>query len=72
VGLKKGVMDAEGETIAKSLNLLGYPVSNVSTAKIYEVEVEAESKEKAIELVNEACLKLLVNPVINNFQLRVK
>jgi len=47
IELKKGVLDAEGETVAKSLKLLGFPVNNVKTIKAYEITLEADSAEEA-------------------------
>ncbi len=71
VELKEGVLDAEGETVEKSLRLLGFDVKDVETVKVYRVVAEAESEEKAVESMGEACEKLLANPVIQDYQVRV-
>ncbi len=72
IELKKGVIDAEGETVKKSLNLLGYRVEDVSTVRVYVIELEAESGEEAVGEINEACKRLLANPVIQNYRVTVK
>ncbi|MBN2015090.1 MAG: phosphoribosylformylglycinamidine synthase subunit PurS [Candidatus Altiarchaeota archaeon] len=72
IELKQGVIDAEGETIQKSLKLLGYPIEKVSSVKVYIIEVKAISKEDAEKKINEACRRLLANPVIQNYSLSVK
>ena len=41
IELKKGVMDAEGETIEKSLDLLGYDMKRVESIKAYNITVDA-------------------------------
>ncbi|RLI95770.1 MAG: phosphoribosylformylglycinamidine synthase PurS protein [Candidatus Altiarchaeales archaeon] len=72
IELKKGVIDAEGETVKKSLRLLGYNVDGVNTIKVYSIKINAESKEKAINEIDEACKRLLANPVIQNYKISVK
>jgi len=68
--LKKGMLDAEGETIAKSLKLLGFNVLNCETVKDYVLTIEAESKQEAVEQAKGACEKLLANPVIQDYEIK--
>ena len=73
VELKKGILDAEASTVQNSLKLLGFKnISNVQTAKVFVIEVNAATKEKAHEEVEEACKRLLANPVINNYSINIK
>ena len=71
VGLKEGVLDAEGETVQKSLGLLGFNVKRVDAVKVYRITVEAESRKKAVEVVEDACERLLANPVIQDYDIKV-
>jgi len=71
VELKRGALDAEGETIAKSLKLLGFPVSKVDSIKLYRVVVEAKSREEAVKRMNDAASRLLANPVIQEYSISV-
>ncbi|MCX6694817.1 MAG: phosphoribosylformylglycinamidine synthase subunit PurS [Candidatus Altiarchaeota archaeon] len=71
VALKKGALDAEGETIAKSLKLLGFPVKKVDSLKFYKVVVEAKDKQDAVGKMTEAASKLLANPVIQDYEITV-
>jgi phosphoribosylformylglycinamidine synthase PurS subunit len=71
VSLKRGALDAEGETVEKSLRLLGYPVRKVDTIKVYRLAVEAASNKEARDLVEGASKRLLANPVIQDFQITV-
>ena len=57
VELKHGVLDAEGETVQKSLGLLGFDVERVETVKVYKVTVKAESEDEAVKTIDEACQK---------------
>ena len=72
VVLKKGILDAEAETVRKSLNLLGIGVSGVETAKVYTLLIESEEEKMAKRVAEEACSKLLANPVINDFEIEVR
>jgi len=71
VELKKGALDAEGETVAKSLGLLGYNVKKVDTIKVYQIIIEANSEQEAIDTLSEASKRLLANPVIQEFKIKV-
>ncbi len=71
VELKKGALDAEGETVAKSLGLLGYNVKKVDAIKVYKVTVDAKTKEDAVKVMGEASKRLLANPVIQDFSIKV-
>jgi len=72
IQLKKGVMDAEGETVQKSLRLLGFPVTNVNSVKAYVIEIDAESEDDARDKAEEMCKRLLANPVIQNYSVKIE
>jgi phosphoribosylformylglycinamidine synthase len=70
VGLKKGVSDPEGSNTHKSLELLGFgEVTAVKSLKVYRMQVDAPSREKAEERVEEMCRKILTNPVIHTHEI---
>ncbi|HOJ94437.1 MAG TPA: phosphoribosylformylglycinamidine synthase subunit PurS, partial [Fervidobacterium nodosum] len=59
---KSHVRDPRGETIKRVLNEeYEIPVKNLRLGKSVHLEVEAETKEEALKLVERACEKLLVN-----------
>jgi phosphoribosylformylglycinamidine synthase subunit PurS len=71
VELKPGVLDAEAESVRKSLGLLGIPaVRRVATAHVYDLEFSGVSAEEARRLAQEAVDRLLANPVIHRVTLR--
>lgn len=72
IELKPGITDAEGETVQKSLQLLGYPVKKVSSVKIYSLIIDAKSKGDAEKKLEDACKRLLANPVINNYSISIE
>ena len=71
IRLKAGMVDAEGETVAKALTLLSFPVTKVDSEKAYILTLEAESEDAAVKTVEEACKRLLANPVINDYTVEV-
>ena len=65
VELKPGVLDAEGESVEKSLGLLGIAgVRKVSTARLYDLEFVDVTPAEAHRRAQEAVDRLLANPVI--------
>jgi len=72
VSLKRGYSDPEGETTARALRGLGYSVSGVRVSKVYEVELEAESREGAERLVDEMCRRLLTNPTKDDYRFEIR
>lgn len=73
IELKPGILDAEGKTVKHSLGLLGFDnVDEVKTAKIFRIDLDADSKKKAEKEVEEMCQKMLANPVINNYSVSIK
>ncbi len=70
--LKEGMLDPEGDTIQRALMHLGYDVSGVHTAKKLLVELEADSAYDAAEMMDEMCQKLLANPVIHNYSIKIQ
>ena len=72
VELKPGVMDAEAESIEKSLALLGIAhVRRVSTARVYTLEFTDVRAASARRLAEEAVDRLLANPVIHKVTIGV-
>ena len=72
VKFKEGIDDPEGKSITHSLNLLGFEnVKRVNVAKQYEIFVDADIS-KGREIGEKIVRKLLVNPVIHHYELRVE
>ncbi len=72
VELKKGVADPEGRNTLKALELLGFEgVKDVKTVKVFDIMMEGE-EGKVEKQVEEMCRKLLANPVIHNYSIKIK
>ncbi len=69
IKLKKGVADPEGANTKKTLELLGFQVEDVKSAKVFEIYLGIENEEEAKRKVEEMCEKLLANPVIHDYSI---
>jgi len=72
VSLKPGHSDPEGETTAKSLRGLRYPVETVNVSKVYEVYLQAKSLKEAEKQADEMCRRLLANPTKDNYHFDIE
>ena len=66
---KNGVLDPQGKAIENSLNQLGFNnFSEIRQGKIIEIDID-EKEEKAISIAEEMCKKLLVNLIIEDYEI---
>ena len=72
VMLKAGHSDPEGDTTARALRELNYPVKGVNVSKAYTVIVEAASKAEAERMVDEMCRRLLANPTKDDYKFEIR
>jgi phosphoribosylformylglycinamidine synthase len=73
VGLKPGVLDPQGRTIARSLNDLGFDeVESALQGKVIELNLSGTDALAAEARVIEMCEKLLANTVIENYRIEMQ
>ena len=73
VGLKPGVLDPQGRTIARSLNDLGFDeVESALQGKVIELSLSGTDADAAETRVKEMCEKLLANTVIENYRIEMQ
>lgn len=71
VRLKPGVLDVQGKAVESSLRVEGRSVvTNIRIGKLIELEVRADSEAAAREEISALCNKLLVNSIIEDFEIR--
>ena len=69
VTLKATVNDPQGQTVLSSLKQLGFvSVDDVRIGKYLEVQVDEADRDRAQELVDDICDKLLANPIIEEYR----
>lgn len=72
VGLKAGVLDAQGKAVANSLRSLGFAgVQDARIGKIIEIELPPMPLADAEREVRQMCEELLANTVIESYRFEI-
>jgi phosphoribosylformylglycinamidine synthase subunit PurS len=70
---KKAVLDPQGKTVQSALAHMGYTdVGAVHVGKYMEIELTGSDKELARKQIDEACHKILSNPVIEDYHFEIE
>ncbi len=70
---KKAVLDPQGKTVQNALAHMGYTgVGAVHVGKYLEIELTAADKESARKQIDEACHRILSNPVIEDYRFELE
>jgi phosphoribosylformylglycinamidine synthase subunit PurS len=73
VTLKKDVLDPQGKVVSQTLKNMGYSnIVNVRQGKYFEIELNESDRDKAREIVEEICKKLLSNIVVEDYTINHK
>jgi phosphoribosylformylglycinamidine synthase len=72
VMLKVGHSDPEGDTTARALRELNYPVKSVNVSKAYTIALETDSRAEAERIVDEMCRRLLANPTKDDYRFEIR
>jgi phosphoribosylformylglycinamidine synthase len=71
VTLKRGVLDPQGQAVARALGRLGFEeVKDCRIGKYIELKIEGDA-DKAKERLTQMCEKLLANTVIEEYRIEV-
>ena len=63
ISYKEGILDPQGKTVNHALDAIGIKkIYSVRMGKYIEMEFNVISKDKAAEITDESCRKLLANP----------
>lgn len=71
ISLKKGMLNPEASTIQRALALLGYDVEGTDTIEIIKFTLDEEDENIAREEVDDMCQRLLCNPVIHDYEIKI-
>ena len=71
VTLKKDVLDPQGKVVLHTLQNMGMKtLKEIRQGKYFEIEINENSEEKAKSKVEEMCKKLLVNLIIEDYDIK--
>jgi phosphoribosylformylglycinamidine synthase len=65
---KPGILDPQGDVIARSLSGLGLPVDSVRAGKVFDLEVALDDPTEARRVATTAAEKALANDLIEGFE----
>ena len=70
IRLKNQILEPQGKVIEQSLSSLGFNnLSNIRQGKLIELDISNDlSMEERDELISSACNKLLVNDIIEEYE----
>jgi phosphoribosylformylglycinamidine synthase subunit PurS len=70
---KKAVVDPQGKTVQGALEHMGYSgIGAVHVGKYLEIELNGTDKEAARKQIDDACHKILSNPVIEDYRFEIE
>ena len=70
VTLKKDVLDPQGKVVQQTLQNMGMgTLKTLRQGKYFEIEINENEETKAIKLIDDMCKKLLVNLIIEDFEI---
>ncbi len=68
----KDLLDPQGKAVLGGLHNLGMkPIADVRIGKHIDLQINAESKEEALQIATEAATKLLANQVMEIFEVAI-
>lgn len=72
ITLRAGILDVQGKTVENALHSMEYQmIENVRIGKYVTMSVEADSPEAAHEKADQACKKLIANPIIEDYEIKI-
>ncbi len=70
---KKAVLDPQGKTVQNALAHMGYTeVGAVHVGKYLEIELTGSDRDSARKQIDQACHKILSNPVIEDYRFEIE
>ena len=69
ISLKKIVVDPQGLAVKNALKSLDYEqeVEEVRVGKLIDIRLNISDREKAKQIIDQMCKKLLSNPIIEDY-----
>ncbi|MFN8223191.1 MAG: phosphoribosylformylglycinamidine synthase subunit PurS [Gaiellales bacterium] len=68
---KPGILDPQGEAVRDSLGKLGFAVTAARIGRLVDLELEADTPERARAEAEQMCRELLANGLIESYEVEV-
>ena len=71
ITLKKDVLDPQGKVVQQTLQNMGMDsLKNLRQGKYFEIEINELDEDKAKNIIEQMCEKLLVNLIIEDYKIK--
>lgn len=68
----RALLDPQGKAVNQTLNNINFKnIENVRIGKHISLEIDADNKNKAEEIIDEICKKVLSNPVMEYYEFKI-
>ena len=68
--LKKDVLDPQGKVVQQTLQNMGMDtLKNLRQGKYFEIDINENNESKALVKIEDMCKRLLVNLIIEDFEI---
>ncbi len=68
ISIRKTILDPQGKAVENSLKSLGFDsIEDTRIGKYIELKINAKNMEEAEKISDEACKKLLANPIMEDY-----
>jgi phosphoribosylformylglycinamidine synthase len=72
ITLRQGILDVQGKAVENALHSIEFSmIDHVRIGKYVELNLVADSVDSARNIVNDACKKLIANPIIEDFIIEI-
>ncbi len=72
ISIKKTILDPRGKAVEHSLKQLGFDsIKDTRIGKYIELNIDVETVKEAEEISEQACRKLLSNPVMEEYSYEI-
>lgn len=73
ITLRKSILDVQGKTVEKALHSIDFDIlTNVRIGKYVEMDVDAQNDGQAEAFLDDACKKLIANPIIEDYSIEIE
>lgn len=67
------ILDPQGKAVHSALGRIGFSqVTEVRAGKNFDLRLDTDDRQAAEEMVDEMCRKLLVNPLIESYEVELE
>lgn len=73
ITLRPSILDPQGKATHEALTQLGFDaIEQVRMGKVIELWIDADAEDDARKIADDACRKLLANPVVEDYTISLE